>query len=145
MEYTLTNGVYQLDTISLVYVVDNSFPNVSQNEIGQKSVSKSGLDLFSANTENSYKCISLSTVDLSDKASLQLKNYQAEPFIKDPKTNDFDTGKFLFLLIRVRGLFFNLTKFSFQKQSNVRLIFQIRANWYLSLLAQHWLFLLFLF
>ena len=106
MEYTLVTGVYQLDTIRLFYFVDgSSFPNVSQSEIGVKSVVKSGLDLFSANKENSYKCISLSTVDLSDKASMQLKNYQAEPFIKDPKTNDFDTGKFLLIFVRVRDSF----------------------------------------
>ena len=94
MEYTLVTGVYQLDTLRLFYAVDASsiFPNVSQSEIGVKSVVKSGLDLFSANKENSYKCISLTNVELNDKATLELKNYQAEPFIKDPKTTDFDTG-----------------------------------------------------
>ena len=94
MEYTLgVNSVYQLDNIYLNYVVDTSFPNVSTSELGNRNASQKSLGLSQANRENSYKCTSLQSVQLSDKALLELRNYQAEPFIKDPKNTDFDTGK----------------------------------------------------
>ena len=78
--------------IKLDYKIDKTFPNVSDSEIGKHSIELTNLDLFSANKDNSYKCTSLTSVDLNGTVTLDLKNYQAEPFIKDPKTNDFDTG-----------------------------------------------------
>jgi lysosomal-associated membrane protein 1/2 len=92
MEYTLANGIFQLNDLNLDYVIDSSFPNVSQSELGPKSVSKTNLDLFSANRESSYKCNSLTTVELSEKVSLEFRDYQGEPFIKDQKLAEFDTA-----------------------------------------------------
>jgi len=76
----------------LNFVIDASFPNVSNSEEKPWSASQKDLGILSANQENSYKCNSLTSVMLSDKVSLELKNYQGEAFIKDSKTTDFDTA-----------------------------------------------------
>jgi len=81
-----------LSNIKLDYTIDSTFPNVSNKEIGKHSIELTNLDYFSANKDNSYKCSSLTSIDLNGTVTLDLKNYQAEPFIKDPKNNDFDTA-----------------------------------------------------
>ena len=80
-----------MDSIVLDYTVDNaSFPNATQ--FGKFNASASGLNLFSASKENSYKCTSLSSVNLNTNVELDIKNYQGEPFITDNNAKDFGTG-----------------------------------------------------
>ncbi len=78
----------------LDYTVDQaSFPNATQ--FGAFNASATGLNLFSANKENSYKCTSLSSVNFNSNVELDIKNYQGEPFITDSTAKDFGTGIFM--------------------------------------------------
>lgn len=95
LKYVLKNSAFDLETIQMNYTVDSKqFPNVSGDYVGKKSVLATNLNEFSANKGNSYKCSALTTLSLEDTVKLEIKNYQAQPFInQDSKSNDFDTGK----------------------------------------------------
>jgi hypothetical protein len=90
LAYELKKSAYVLGEISLQYTTDeDTFPHVSQP--GQKRTAAiSGLNEFSANKGNSYKCYSQTDITVNG-VDLIFKNYQAEPFME--KTEEFDTGK----------------------------------------------------
>jgi hypothetical protein len=91
--YVAKNSAYVLGNISLAYTVDKeTFPN-AVNEGKNLTAEVAGLNEFSANKGNSYKCYSQTNL-IVNEVDLIFKNYQAEPFL-DGKSKDFDTGTFI--------------------------------------------------
>lgn len=91
--YTLKQSAYfELNSLNFKYDVDGvTFPNVTESELGPKSVELENQSLFSANKGTSYKCYAETNVTLSDNVVLQITKYQAQPFL-GPKNTGFDTA-----------------------------------------------------
>jgi hypothetical protein len=81
---------YSLDAIRLSYRLDPElFPEATYvNEI--KSVESSGLYLFPASKDDSYKCWSLTSIRVKN-VNVNFLDYQGQPFM-DQKSKGFDTG-----------------------------------------------------
>ena len=88
--YVLKNSAYVLGNITFDFTLDKkTFPDVAQPGT-QRQVAIAGLNVFSANKGNSYKCYAQTDIAVNE-VDLVFKNYQAEPFL-DGKSKDFDTG-----------------------------------------------------
>jgi len=91
--YTLeSNSYFELNSLNFKYVVDAAtFPNVTESELGPKSVMLQNQSFFSANKGNSYKCYSETNITLSDNVVMEISKYQAQSFL-DSKNSGFDTA-----------------------------------------------------
>lgn len=89
--YTLKQSAYyELNSLNFKYVIDaTTFPNAV--DLGPRVASIANQSLFSANKGNSYKCFAKSEVDLDSNVTLEITNYQAQPFLSKD-TKDFDTA-----------------------------------------------------
>jgi len=91
--YTLVNAAYfELFSVKLDYALDDNstFPNAAEPSV-KRTAFVANLTEFSANKGNSYKCFSKTILPVGDDVSLQLSNYQAQPFLSE-KTQGFDTA-----------------------------------------------------
>jgi hypothetical protein len=91
LSYELKKSAYVLGDISLAYSLDAAtFPHTIHPD-QSRTAQLSGLNEFSANKGNSYKCYSQTEITVNE-VMLIFKNYQAEPFMEE-KNDEFDTGK----------------------------------------------------
>ena len=92
MIYTKKQDSYELSSIKLDYVVSKDlFPGVIDEEIGARSVFAGNLSEFSATLKKSYRCMSKTSLNLNQNVTMDITNYQGEPFL-DKNTNEFDIG-----------------------------------------------------
>ncbi len=81
---------YSLDSISLTYRLDPEFFHDAADLNQKKFANASNLNLFPARKDDSYRCISLTPVRVSE-VGVNFREYQAEPFM-DEKSKGFNTG-----------------------------------------------------
>ena len=89
---------YFLETVQFKYVLhSDEFPD-AYDKSKNKLIEKKNMKEFSSIIESSYKCFSLTKIDLvdfdSDEVILNFNNYQSQAFMES-ETSKFNTGKYI--------------------------------------------------
>ncbi|RNA20608.1 lysosome-associated membrane glyco 1-like isoform X1 [Brachionus plicatilis] len=92
MTYSNHKSEYALTRAKLTYKIDSDlFPNATN--LGLNDAENTELSEFNVIVGKSYKCYSLSKIDLNQNVTIDFRNYQAQALIKaDTKTEGFDTA-----------------------------------------------------